>query len=137
MAADLEIVEVPLENRRLVERFIRVPWYVNREHAPSERWVPPLLMDRRDYLNPKKNPFWDHADGAFWIARRGGKDIGRVAAVHDRDFVEFHHEKTGYLGMFECANDPEAARALLERARAWLRGMKLEKAIGPLELSTN
>ncbi len=137
MAEALEIVEVPLENRRLVERFIRVPWFVNREHAPSDHWVPPLLMDRRDYLNPKKNPFWDHADGAFWIARRGGKDIGRVAAVHDRDYVEFHHEKTGYLGMFECANDPEAARALLEHARAWLKGMKLTKAIGPLELSTN
>ncbi|MFY0537442.1 hypothetical protein [Nannocystis pusilla] len=55
--SSFELVEVPLSDRKLVERFIRVPWYIHREHHPSPRWVPPLLMDRRDYLNPDKNPF--------------------------------------------------------------------------------
>ena len=50
--AKLEIVEVPLTDRKLVERFIRVPWHIHRELYPNDHWVPPLLMDRRDYLNP-------------------------------------------------------------------------------------
>lgn len=132
-----EIVEVPLTDRKLVERFIRVPWTVNRLYHPSEHWVPPLLMDRRDYLTPGKNPFWDHADGAFWIARRDGRDIGRIAAVRDEDYVEFQGEAVGYYGMFECIDDVDVAKALFEKADAWLREHGCTKAIGPLELSTN
>jgi hypothetical protein len=64
--AAAELIEVPLSDRKLVERFIRVPWYVNREHHPSPQWVPPLLMDRRDYLDPTKNPFFEH------VRRRSG-----------------------------------------------------------------
>ena len=100
-----ELIDVPLSDRKLVERFIRVPWHVNREHHPSAQWVPPLLMDRRDYLNPDKNPFFEHVKAAFWIARVGGKDVGRVAAVVDADYIKFHGTQTGYLGMFECIDN--------------------------------
>jgi hypothetical protein len=50
--AKVEIVEVPLTDRKLVERFIRVPWYIHREHYPNDHCVPPLIMYRRDYLTP-------------------------------------------------------------------------------------
>ncbi|MGB1015527.1 MAG: N-acetyltransferase, partial [Nannocystaceae bacterium] len=135
--AQYDLIEVPLSDRKLVERFIRVPWYINREHAPSDHWVPPLLMDRRDYLNPKKNPFFDHAEVACWILHKDGRDVGRIAAVKDRDYIKFHNEQTGYFGMFDCPNDPALAKALLDVASEWLRGEGLTKAIGPLELSTN
>ena len=133
----VELIEVPLSDRKLVERFIRVPWYVNREHHPSEQWVPPLLMDRRDYLNPAKNPFFEHVEAAFWIARVDGRDVGRVAAVEDADYVKFHGEQTGYLGMFECPDDPEVAQALVDKAKGWLRARGITAMIGPFELSTN
>ncbi len=137
MAPNYELIEVPLSDRKLVERFIRVPWYINREYAPSDHWVPPLLMDRRDYLNPKKNPFFEHAEVGLWILRQNGRDIGRIAAVKDRDYIEFHKEQTGYFGMFECPNEPELAKALLDVAADWLKQRGLTKYIGPLELSTN
>jgi hypothetical protein len=133
----IELIEVPLSDRKLVERFIRVPWYVNREHHPNPRWVPPLLMDRRDYLDPTKNPFFEHVTAAFWIARVNGKDVGRVAAVEDRDYIKFHGEQTGYLGMFECGDDLAVARALVDKAGGWLKARGMESMIGPLELSTN
>jgi hypothetical protein len=133
----IELIEVPLSDRKLVERFIRVPWYVNREHHPSEQWVPPLLMDRRDYLNPAKNPFFEHVQAAFWIARVDGRDVGRVAAVEDADYIKFHGEQTGYLGMFESPDDHEVAQALVDKARSWLRARGMTGMIGPFELSTN
>lgn len=132
-----ELIEVPLSERKLVERFIRVPWFVNRIHAPSEHWVPPLLMDRRDYLTPKTNPFFDHASGGFWIARKDGQDLGRIAAIRDEDYIKFHGEETGYYGMFECIDDPALAQALIAKADEWLAKHGCTKAIGPLELSTN
>jgi hypothetical protein len=132
-----ELIEVPLSDRKLVERFIRVPWYVNREHHPSPHWVPPLLMDRRDYLNPGKNPFFTHVQAAFWLARKDGRDVARVAAVRDEDFIKFHGEQTGYLGMFECPDDPELAQALVDTAGGWLKQRGCARMIGPLELSMN
>ena len=132
-----ELIDVPLGDRKLVERFIRVPWHVNREHHPSAQWVPPLLMDRRDYLNPDKNPFFEHVKAAFWVARVDGRDVGRVAAVVDADYIKFHGTQTGYLGMFECIDDHAVAQALVDRASAWLREQGMTAMIGPFELSTN
>ena len=136
-SSSFRLIEVPLSDRKLVERFIRVPWYIHREHHPSDRWVPPLLMDRRDYLNPKKNPFFDHVEGAFWMAHQNGRDVGRIAAIKDADYISFQEEKTGYYGMFECPDDPEIAQALVNRANDWMIAQGLEQAIGPFELSTN
>lgn len=135
--AAVEILEVPLHDRKLVERFIRVPWHVHRELYPNDHWVPPLLMDRRDYLDPRKNPFFEHAEVALWIARKHGRDVGRIAAIEDRDHLKFHGDQTGYFGMFEAPDDPEIARALLKRARGWLGRRKLARMIGPMDFSTN
>jgi hypothetical protein len=135
--AAVEIIEVPLRDRKAIERFIRVPWYIHRELYPNDYWVPPLLMDRREYLDPRKNPFFEHAEVALWIARQGGRDVGRIAAIEDRDYATFHHEQTGYFGMFEAPDDPEVAHALLARARARLERRKLARMIGPMDFSTN
>ncbi len=132
-----ELIEVPLSDRRLVERLIRVPWYIHREHHPNAHWVPPLLMDRRDYLNPKKNPFFTHVKAAFWLARRDGKDVARVAAVRDEDYIKFHGDPSGYLGMFECPDDPELAGELVGTAGRWLKSQGCTGMLGPFELSTN
>lgn len=132
-----ELIEVPLSDRKLVERFIRVPWYVNREHSPSPRWVPPLLMDRRDYLNPQKNPFFKHVQAAFWLVRKDGRNVARAAAVRDEDYIKFHGEQTGYLGMFEAPDNPAVAQLLVDTAGAWLKARGCAAMIGPLKLSMN
>ena len=136
-SAAAELIEVPLSDRTLVDRFIRVPWYVNREHHPNTQWVAPLRMDRRDYLSPTKNPFFEHVQAAFWVATVDGRDVARVAAVIDADYIKFHGEQTGYLGMFECPDDPALARLLIERASSWLKERGMTRMIGPFELSTN
>jgi len=135
--SQVELVSVPLDNRKLVDRFIRVQWYIHREHHPNGHWVPPLLMDRRDYLNESKNPFFEHATCSFWIAVVGGRDVGRIAAVHDVDWEKHHGDKSGYFGMFDCPDDPEVAAALLDAACDWLKERGLDSVIGPLDLSTN
>ena len=137
MADPIDVIEVPLRDRKLVERFIRVPWYIHRELYPNEQWVPPLLMDRREFLDPRKNPFFAHAEVALWLARVGGRDVGRIAAVKDRAWLAHHGDNTGYFGMFEAPDDPAVAGALFDAARGWLSARGLGHMIGPLDLSTN
>ena len=117
-----------------LKRFITFPWLV---YANDPNWVPPLIREEKKKLSPRSNPFWEHATGAFFLAYRGEKAVGRIAAIEDRIFIDYHREKTGYFGFFECRDDPEAARLLLRTAEAWLKERGLEKMIGPLNPSTN
>lgn len=135
--ASVELIEVPLADRKLVERFLKVPWYIYREHYPSPCWVPPLLVEQREFLDPGKNPFFEHAECRFWIARVNNRDVGRIAATIDADWERVTSEKTGQFGFFESPDDPAIAHALLDVAFNWLQQRGMTSMIGPMSLSTN
>jgi len=57
--------------------FITFPWRVYRgDHL----WVPPLLLERKAFLNPRKNPFFQHAQVQLFLAQQGKETVGRIAA---------------------------------------------------------
>ncbi|HTT69842.1 MAG TPA: hypothetical protein VMG32_01360, partial [Anaeromyxobacteraceae bacterium] len=60
------------------DRFIKFQWQIYKDDL---HWVPPLLMERHEFLDPQKNPFFLHADVALFLARRSGEIVGRIAAV--------------------------------------------------------
>jgi hypothetical protein len=118
------------------DRFIKFQWQVYR-NANDLHWVPPLLMERRDFLDPKKNPFFQHAEVALFVARRGEEIVGRIAAIEDRNFNAFHGRRTAYFGLYESVNDPAVAASLFGAAKDWARWRGLDTLLGPMNLSTN
>jgi GNAT superfamily N-acetyltransferase len=117
-----------------LRRFVDVAWQVN---AGDPNWVPPLRTSLNSVLDRKKHPFHRHAEVAYFLAERGDEPVGRIAAVVNHRHNEFCEEKTGFFGFFEAENDPEAARALVDAAAAWLRQRGMERIRGPLSFSTN
>src|SRR3546814_15824391 len=65
----------------LFRSFLRVPF---RVHAGDPNWIPPLFFDRRRALDRRRNPYFEHAEAAYWIAERDGVAIGRSSAQVDR-----------------------------------------------------
>jgi GNAT superfamily N-acetyltransferase len=116
------------------DEFIRFQWKV---YEGDLHWVSPLLMERREFLDPAKNPLYDHADVALFVARRGREVVGRIAAVEDRNFNAFHGTRTAYFGLYESLNDPGVAAALFKAAKDWARWRGLDTLLGPMNLSTN
>lgn len=114
--------------------FIRLPYTLYRGD-PS--WVPPLEMERRDFLDPRKNPFFEFAEVELFLARREGEVVGRIAAIKDPRYNEFHGTRWGFFGLFECVNDAGVARALLDEAARWLRPKGFDTMVGPMSFSTN
>ncbi len=114
--------------------FIRMPFPLYRG---DPNWVPPLEMERRDFLDPRKNPFFDFGEVELFLARRGGEVVGRIAAVKDPHYNDFHGTRYGFFGLFECVNDAGVARALFDAASQWLRARGFDTVLGPMNFSTN
>ena len=128
----IEVVAV--NSKRALNEFVELPFslYRNQPH-----WVPPLRIAVKELLDREKHPFYANAQAEFFLARKAGQVVGRVAAILDRNHNRFHDEEAGFFGFFECIDDGEVARALLEQARAWVfdRGAKFLR--GPVNPSTN
>ncbi|HEV2147334.1 MAG TPA: GNAT family N-acetyltransferase [Longimicrobiaceae bacterium] len=132
MTAPLRVRELGPDES--VRPFVDLAWKIN---ARDPSWVPPLRMAVEGLLDRRKHPFHQHADAAYLLAERGGEAVGRIAAVVNHRYNRFHGDRTGFFGLFECADDAEAARALVEAASAWLRERGMERMMGPMNLSTN
>ncbi len=131
MGVDIRPVQTRAERRT----FVRLPWSIYAGRYPA--WVPPLLSEERKRIDPKHNPFFGHGAVQLFLAYRGGRAVGRIAAIENSLHNEFHAEKVGFFGMFECEEDPEVADALLDRAAEWVAGRGLDRLRGPTNFSTN
>jgi GNAT superfamily N-acetyltransferase len=97
-------------------------------------FVPPIVAERREFIDPAANPFFQSARASTFLARRAGRVVGRIAAVVDERYNRFHGTRDGFVGMFESQNDPGLAAALFEAATQWLRRQGLTRVIGPVSL---
>jgi GNAT superfamily N-acetyltransferase len=115
---------------------MKFPWQLTA-YTDDPNWVPPLLGELEKVLDKKKHPFHQHADSAYFIARRDGSVVGRITATVNHLSNEFHQEKVGTFGFFECIDDVTVARALLDTAYDWVSERGMSTLQGPLNFSTN
>ena len=123
-----------VEGKKALRDFIKLPWAI---YGDDSHWIPPLIQERKDYLNPQKNPFYQHAEVQLFLAFQGGKPVGRIAALINHNHNSFHKEKTGFFGFWEVQPQYSIAQELLEQARSWLKGKGMERMRGPMNFSTN
>jgi len=124
----------PVRNRRELKRFVKVPFGLHRE---SEQWVAPLVFERMQFLDRKKNPWFEHGEAEYFIAERDGEPVGRITAHADSRWDEFQGGKDAMFGFFETAEDPEVVRALFDAATEWAVARGRERILGPMDFTTN
>lgn len=128
----IEIQQIDTRNRRQVDRFIRLPF---RLYADDPNWTPVLWTDMRTQLDQAHFPFYEHSQADFFLAVCDGRDVGRIAAIENRHFNEYHGTRKAQFYYFESENDPEIAAALFNRLFEWAHQRKLDTVIGPKGLS--
>ena len=114
--------------------FIKFPWDI---YEDDNNWVPPLITERKDFLDKDKNPFFKHADVVFYLAKKNEEIVGRIAGIVNDNHIEFQKEKAGFFGFFECVEDYEIAEVLLDTVRNWLKSKGMEIMRGPANFSSN
>jgi len=117
-----------LRGWRDLRAFIRLPHAIYRD---DPYWVPPLHREIRKLLSRRRNPFYEHGEACFWLARRGNRVVGRIGAQINRLHLDTYRDATGNFGFIEAVDDQAVFHALLTTAEAWLRERGMRRVLGP------
>jgi len=129
-----EVTVRPVETRAEQKRFVQLPWRIYRD---DPCWMPPLIMSQEELLGFRPCPFYEKSRSRSFLASRGGADVGRITAIVNAGHIERYQEQRGFFGFFECDDDPAAAKALFDAAKAWLHAQGMTSIRGPVNPSLN
>ena len=124
----LAVEKIDTRDKSQVRRFVDLPYRLYKNHP---QWVPPLRPDIAVMLNRRRHPFYEHSAADFFVAVREGRAVGRVAAMENRPFNDYHHTHKAQFYLFECEDDQEVSGTLFERVFAWAKERGLDQVIGP------
>ena len=128
MSKQFEIVEV--KDKKDSKEFLMLPV---RLYKKEKNWIRPLDTDIEKVFDKKLNKYFRHGECTRWIMKdETGKTIGRVAAFIDKKQANKNDQPTGGMGFFECINDKDAAFALFDKCKKWLKERKMEAMDGPV-----
>jgi hypothetical protein len=131
-SADIRIV--PVESSPTRHDFLNLPLAL---YTGAAGFAPGLLMERKAAIDSRRNPFFEHAEAAFWVAYRGARPVGRISAQVDSLARQRHGADLGHFGYLDASDDPTVFAALFETAENWLRARNTGRVQGPFSLSIN
>lgn len=104
----------------------------------DSEWVCPLDNDIRAVFNPEINSYYQHGDAIRWILKNDqGKLIGRIAAFINEKKANYGDKRIGGIGFFECIDDYNAAKLMLDKAIDWLKQRNVTAVDGPINFGEN
>ena len=124
----------PVSGKAGHKTFLDVPFALYRD---DPHWVPPLYVERLEHLDPKKNPYFEHADAQLFVAEQSGRPAGRISAQWDRLRNDQHGDGAGQFGFLEAPDDPAVFSALFAAAENWLKDRGAARVQGPFNFSIN
>jgi hypothetical protein len=117
-----------------IDDFLKVPFEV---YKGDRHWVPPLFLERKEHLDPKKNPYFKHAEAQLFVAYLDGRPVGRISAQIDQLHLDRYKDATGQFGFLDAVDDADVFGKLFNAAETWLKQRSLARVLGPFSFSIN
>lgn len=128
----IEIKKV--ETKKDLQKFINFPHDLYRD---DPNYVPMLQMAAKEIFSKKKNPFFEHSEVQNYLAYKNGKIVGRISAIRNNNYNDYHNSNVGFFGFYDVIDDFEVSKALFETVEKWQRNHNFDSIIGPSNFSTN
>lgn len=106
-------------------------------YKDDNNYVPELYMAQKEMFDRKKYPFFEYGDVKCFLAYQGEKIVGRIAAIKNQRYNDYHKSNIGFFGFFEFIESQEVASALLDAAKEWLADENYDYLMGPTNFTTN
>ncbi len=129
----ISIEKVDTTSKSQVNEFVNFPFKI---YEGVKEWVPPIVSDIKLMLNKDKHPFHEHSDADFYVARKNGEMVGRIALIENKPSNKFHDAKQAAFYLFETVDDKEVADKLFEFSFDWVKKRGLNYLLGPKGLSS-
>lgn len=94
--------------------------------------VPDFLEDTLETLDSRSNPAFRFCETAFFLARKDGRIVGRIAAIINTRANERWGRKEVRFGWIDFVDDLEVSKALLETVENWGKEKGMDSIVGPL-----
>jgi hypothetical protein len=121
-----------IESKAELKKFVLFPWQI---YHNNPYWVPPLIGDTMKFLDKDKGSFFEFGEAAYFMVYDGDKPLGRLSAHVNSQYETYHDKNTGFFGFFECENDPETCKLLVDAATSWLALKGKTRILGPMSFS--
>lgn len=112
---------------RAEREFVELPLTIFKGNP---RFVPAFEKETRRII-AHRHPFFEHSEGEFFIARRGGEPVGRMGLLEPHTFNDYRGTRDARFCYFDVKDDLEAVKALFGHAEQWARTRGLDRLIGP------
>ena len=129
----ISIEKVDTTSKSQVNEFVNFPFKI---YEGVKEWVPPIISDIKLMLNKDKHPFHEHSDADFFVARKDGEMVGRIALIENKPSNKYHDTKQAAFYLFETVDDKEVADKLFEFSFDWVKKRGLNYLLGPKGLSS-
>ena len=124
----MDIFQIDPTDRKSRNEFLELPF---RIYSGNRQWVPLMESDAKLMLDVKKHPYFEHSQAAFFLARKSGRTIGRLAILDNQWGNQHNNTSEGFFYLFECENNLEAAQGLFDAGCQWARDRGLTILTGP------
>ncbi|MGA9531442.1 MAG: GNAT family N-acetyltransferase [Anaerolineales bacterium] len=127
--SDLTVMPVVSASDR--DQFLSFPYQLYQD---DPLWVPPVLSDTEERIDPQRGTFFERGEAAFFLALRRGEVVGRICAADDRLANLSQTQGNCLFGFFETIDDLQVAQAMLKSVAHWAERRGLEILTGPYDL---
>ena len=130
MIKDIVIKEAKTKAEYLA--FVKFPYSLYKENP---NWVPPLINDEIETIDPDLNPVYQNANASFFLAYQDEKIVGRIAAIINWIEVKEIKKSKVRFGWFDVIDNIDVTKSLIDCVIKFGKDHNLESVEGPLGFS--
>ena len=112
--------------------FVKFPFTLYKDNP---YWVPPLIKDEIETIDPNLNPVYQNADARFFLAYKEEKVVGRIAAIVNWIEVNEIKKRKVRFGWFDTIDNIEVTKLLIDKVIEFGKEHNLKNIEGPLGFS--
>ena len=127
MSVEIKVIDPSV--RKQLRQFVLFPELLYKDNP---YYVPNLVFDEMSTLDPSSNPASDFCDQELYMAYKGGKPVGRVAAIINRWANEHWKHDEVRFGWFDTIDDREVSAALIAKVEEFGKAHGMTHIVGPL-----
>jgi len=124
----MSITIKPVSIQKQKREFVKCPAKLHRNHSG---WVPGIIKDDLNYLDPVQNRYLSHSDIVLYLAYQDGDIVGRIMGIINHRANQVRGEQLARFALLESTDNREVVAQLLGAVETWGHQKGMTVLVGP------